>query len=125
MVPRRIAWWVMIPKKIIPTMFSQEPEVGVKCSVIRGLDRDDLVTCPAPNAPSADPPEEPEPQSSARGRMADPRRQLHDLAQRRARCSSPLRPSGTIVCGRLGRLKVVMSKNSWVCSARVRREEGR
>ena len=35
-VPRRIAWRVMIPKKI-STMFSQDPEVGVKCMVIRGL----------------------------------------------------------------------------------------
>jgi hypothetical protein len=33
-VPRRMAWRVMIPKKI-STRFSQEPEVGVKCSVIR------------------------------------------------------------------------------------------
>jgi len=38
-VPRRMAWRVMMPKKI-STMFSQYPEVGVKCSVIsdRGLD---------------------------------------------------------------------------------------
>ncbi len=35
-VPRRIACRVMIPKKI-STMFSQDPEVGVKCSVILGL----------------------------------------------------------------------------------------
>ncbi len=35
-VPRRMAWRVMIPKKI-STMFSQDPEVGVKCMVIRGL----------------------------------------------------------------------------------------
>ncbi len=35
-VPRRMAWRVMIPKKI-STMFSHDPDVGVKCSVIRGL----------------------------------------------------------------------------------------
>jgi hypothetical protein len=35
-LPRRMAWRVMIPKKI-STMFSQDPDVGVKCSVIRGL----------------------------------------------------------------------------------------
>jgi hypothetical protein len=35
-VPRRMAWRVMMPKKI-STMFSHEPEVGVKCMVIRGL----------------------------------------------------------------------------------------
>jgi hypothetical protein len=35
-VPRRMAWRVMIPKKI-STMFSQDPEVGVKCRVIRGF----------------------------------------------------------------------------------------
>ena len=35
-MPRRIAWRVMIPKKT-STRFSQEPEVGVKCRVIRGL----------------------------------------------------------------------------------------
>ena len=35
-VPLRMAWRVMIPKKI-STMFSQEPDVGVKCRVIRGL----------------------------------------------------------------------------------------
>ena len=34
--PRRMAWRVMIPKKT-STRFSQEPEVGVKCSVIRGF----------------------------------------------------------------------------------------
>jgi hypothetical protein len=34
-VPRRMAWRVMIPKKI-STMFSQDPLVGVKCRVIRG-----------------------------------------------------------------------------------------
>ncbi len=34
-VPRRIAWRVMIPKKI-STMFSQLPLVGVKCSWTRG-----------------------------------------------------------------------------------------
>ena len=33
-VPRRMAWRVMIPKRI-STMFSYEPDVGVKCSVIR------------------------------------------------------------------------------------------
>ena len=32
-LPRRMAWRVMIPKKI-STMFSHDPEVGVKCSVI-------------------------------------------------------------------------------------------
>ena len=35
-VPRRMACRVMIPKKI-STRLSQEPEVGVKCRVIRGL----------------------------------------------------------------------------------------
>ena len=35
-VPRRMAWRVMMPKKI-STMFSQDPDVGVKCSVIRGF----------------------------------------------------------------------------------------
>ena len=35
-VPRRIAWRVMIPEKI-STMFIHDPEVGVKCNVIRGL----------------------------------------------------------------------------------------
>ena len=33
-VPRRIACRVMIPKKT-STMFNQEPEVGVKCRLIR------------------------------------------------------------------------------------------
>ena len=33
--PRRIACLVMMPKKT-STRFSQDPEVGVKCSVIRG-----------------------------------------------------------------------------------------
>ena len=33
-VPRRMAWRVMMPKKI-STMFSQEQLVGVKCRVIR------------------------------------------------------------------------------------------
>jgi hypothetical protein len=33
-VPRRMAWRAIIQKKI-STRFSQEPEVGVKCSVIR------------------------------------------------------------------------------------------
>ena len=35
-VPRRMAWRVMIPKKN-STRFSHDPEVGVKCRVIRGL----------------------------------------------------------------------------------------
>ena len=35
-VPRRMAWRVMIPKKI-STMLSQEQPVEVKCKVIRGL----------------------------------------------------------------------------------------
>ena len=35
-VPRRIACRVMIPKKI-STMFSQDPEAGVKCGVTRGF----------------------------------------------------------------------------------------
>src|SRR5215203_5480473 len=35
-VPRRMAWRVMIPKKI-STMFSHDPDVGVKCKAIRGL----------------------------------------------------------------------------------------
>jgi hypothetical protein len=34
-VPRRMAWRVMMPKKI-STMLSQDPEVGMKCRVIRG-----------------------------------------------------------------------------------------
>ncbi len=34
--PRRIAWRVMIQKNT-STRFSQDPEVGVKCSVIRGF----------------------------------------------------------------------------------------
>ena len=34
-LPRRMAWRVMIEKKI-STMFSQDPDVGVKCRVIRG-----------------------------------------------------------------------------------------
>jgi hypothetical protein len=33
--PRRIAWRVMIPKNT-SMRFSHEPEVGVKCRVIRG-----------------------------------------------------------------------------------------
>src|SRR6266852_9869708 len=33
-LPRRIAWRVMIEKKI--SMLSQDPDVGVKCSVILG-----------------------------------------------------------------------------------------
>ena len=32
-LPRRMAWRVMIEKKI-STMFSHDPEVGVKCRVI-------------------------------------------------------------------------------------------
>jgi len=35
-VPRRMAWRVMMPKKI-STMFIQDALVGVKCMVIRGL----------------------------------------------------------------------------------------
>ena len=35
-VPRRMAWRVMMPKKI-STMLSQEQLVGVKCRVIRGF----------------------------------------------------------------------------------------
>ena len=35
-LPRRMAWRVMIEKKT-STRFSQDPEVGVKCRVIRGL----------------------------------------------------------------------------------------
>ena len=35
-VPRRMAWRVMMPKKI-STRFIQDPDVGVKCIVIRGL----------------------------------------------------------------------------------------
>jgi len=35
-VPRRMAWRVMIPKKI-STMFNHDPQVGVKCRVIRGF----------------------------------------------------------------------------------------
>lgn len=35
-VPRRMAWRVMMPKKI-STMFSQEHPVGVNCSVMRWL----------------------------------------------------------------------------------------
>ena len=35
-MPRRMAWRVMMPKKI-STMFSHDPLVGVKCIVIRGL----------------------------------------------------------------------------------------
>ena len=33
-LPRRMAWRVMMPKKI-STMFSQDQLVGVKCKVIR------------------------------------------------------------------------------------------
>src|SRR5215467_6844065 len=35
-LPRRMAWRVMIEKKI-SAMFSQDPDVGVKCKVIRGF----------------------------------------------------------------------------------------
>ena len=35
-VPRRMAWRVMMPKKI-STMFSHEQPVGVKCRVNAGL----------------------------------------------------------------------------------------
>jgi hypothetical protein len=34
-VPRRIAWRVMLPKKV-STMLSHDPDVGVKCKVMRG-----------------------------------------------------------------------------------------
>jgi hypothetical protein len=40
-LPRRMA--VMMPKKI-STMFSHDPEVGVKCRVIRGLRAGQAVT---------------------------------------------------------------------------------
>src|SRR6186997_2747576 len=42
-LPRRMAWRVMIPKKI-STMFNHDPDVGVKCSVIRGLRASQAVT---------------------------------------------------------------------------------
>jgi len=35
-LPRRMAWRVMMPKKT-STRLSHDPEVGVKCSVIRWL----------------------------------------------------------------------------------------
>ena len=35
-LPRRMAWRVMMPKKI-STMFIQDPDVGVKCMVMRGF----------------------------------------------------------------------------------------
>ncbi len=35
-LPRRVAWRVTMPKRI-SIMFSQDPEAGVKCRVIRGL----------------------------------------------------------------------------------------
>jgi hypothetical protein len=35
-LPRRMAWRVMIPKKI-STMFSYDPAVGVKCMVTRAF----------------------------------------------------------------------------------------
>jgi hypothetical protein len=34
-VPRRIPWRVIMPKKI--SVFSRDPEVGVKCSAILGV----------------------------------------------------------------------------------------
>jgi hypothetical protein len=50
--PRRIAGRVMIPKNT-STMFSQEPEVGVKCSVIRGLrDSHALISAFLPPSPN-------------------------------------------------------------------------
>ena len=42
-VPRRMACRVMIPKKI-STRLSQDPEVGVKCRVIRGWRASQAVT---------------------------------------------------------------------------------
>ena len=42
-VQRRMAWRVMIPKKI-STRFSHDPEVGVKCRVTRGLRANQAVT---------------------------------------------------------------------------------
>jgi hypothetical protein len=42
-LPRRMAWRVMIPKKI-STRFNQDPDVGVKCRVIRGLRASQVVT---------------------------------------------------------------------------------
>jgi hypothetical protein len=42
-VPRRMAWRVMIPKKI-PAMLSHEQPVGVKCRVTRGLSVSQLRT---------------------------------------------------------------------------------
>jgi hypothetical protein len=42
-LPRRMAWRVMIPKKI-STMFNQHPEVGVKYSVIHRLRANQAVT---------------------------------------------------------------------------------
>ena len=42
-VPRRMAWRVMIPKKI-STRFNQDPEVGVKCRVIRGCRASQVLT---------------------------------------------------------------------------------
>jgi hypothetical protein len=58
--PRRIAWWVMIPKNT-STRFSQEPEVGVKCRITRGfLASQELMSsclwcgsCPRPRAARA------------------------------------------------------------------------
>ncbi len=42
-LPRRMAWRVMMPKKA-STRFSQLPDVGVKCSVTRGLRASQLTT---------------------------------------------------------------------------------
>ena len=42
-LPRRMACRVMIEKKI-STMFSQDPLIGVKCSVMRGLRASHAVT---------------------------------------------------------------------------------
>ena len=42
-LPRRMAWRVMIPKKI-STRFNQDPEVGVKCRVIRGCRASQVLT---------------------------------------------------------------------------------
>jgi hypothetical protein len=42
-VPRRMAWRVMMPKKI-SAMFSHEQPVGVKCGMTRGLSASQLRT---------------------------------------------------------------------------------
>ncbi|MFJ8917319.1 hypothetical protein [Amycolatopsis sp. NPDC102389] len=42
-VARRMAWRVMMPKKI-STMFIQEAPVGVKCTVMRGLRASQFLT---------------------------------------------------------------------------------